>query len=335
MIVPMALSTSPTAYDFLAQTSTWPLVSYTLNNYYKRVIMTSSVPLYKDPVEGHTFLIPADEFRTSLEDTDITQEAIKCSIIPSVIFIHPTLRNTSFHTLSRDCEITFQDKQIESHDTLNHHLKTIKLLQANIPLKNGVAHIVEHMPGVWHTRMAPIFPQRTLWNHINNDYFLQTQTMLLQNITNVEIQNLRNDNPKNYTIFVVNDQNWQKFMEQTGQSLKYLMGMKHFEKFIMRHVTEEIYDTQRLVDVTKTSLRGDTVTLGLGNEKIIAKFTNSDDGVRILWGTKLINILKGNIKCTNGIIHVIDAPFIFTNEIKDEGFNILHLWKTITKIMYR
>lgn len=45
-------------------------------------------------------------------------------------------------------------------------------------------------------------------------------------------------------------------------------------------------------------------------------------GFTLIWGTERIHVFRPDVECTNGVIHVIDAPFLLEEDVKITGSGV-------------
>uniref|UniRef100_A0A146LUE9 Fasciclin-1 n=1 Tax=Lygus hesperus TaxID=30085 RepID=A0A146LUE9_LYGHE len=154
---------NPSAGDYLDEAENIVLGNFRLRNFRERVTRKEKKELFQN--EGkHTFFIPIDEgFQPPPRPDKIDELVIMGHVIPNqVLFTRPTPDNVPFQTLaftdkvkvnisfSTEHDNNHERKYVKSHTIVgdNNHQEGVvlaEILKANIPVKNGVIHLI-HRP---------------------------------------------------------------------------------------------------------------------------------------------------------------------------------------------
>nr|XP_022903130.1 fasciclin-1-like [Onthophagus taurus] len=338
---------NPTAYDFLNQTHLWG--NYETIKFFTKIISHHCENYFKKEGE-FTFFIPLDsginEQRFNLIDSYI----IKGHIIKNkVLFTRASLKDHFYDTLTNDNYIQikiafsrfFDSFQIKSSTLIgdtNHLTGEIKaeILIANIPVKNGVIHLISKPLGVFDEKLnkfpyLDVFDKFSMDPYLNVSYYLGSRSGFNLNLK----QNL---SKKKFTFFIPRDFAW-KLIETDV-----LMHPSHLElvkTILSRHliVSDVPYFMDSLVDGSKDGC----MFLNTPNGKICfgaAKDENFDGKFYVIWNGIYVEVYRADYECKNGIVHVIDRPFMTGDEIekvlneKKDGGGVLKLWGAVLSLIF-
>ncbi|XP_017777397.1 PREDICTED: fasciclin-1-like [Nicrophorus vespilloides] len=325
VLTPMnGIAVKPTAYDFLVQPRFWQFVPHTFGGFYKKVVQNRAQHLFKSDF-GNTFFLPADQFIFQNTLSRIDRDTIETHIIPKkIIFTRSAKDEFSYTTKGSDKEfydtIEFLDGHVritrvsrKTHQITNS--KTVQILAANIPVRNGVVHVVKEPLGLYDRRLTK-FPYLPLMYKLQNDPTLNISNFLFEKTKIIDLL----DDYSNATLFIPNDHAWTMVAENLGVNVTLLSSPVFLDraKIIMRrHIAMgEYFSLQRLVDITN-NLRNREVIIDVGVTKLLIKVAKIDGNAYIFWGKSIIKILRPDYECTNGVIHIIDSPFVFEEELID------------------
>ncbi|XP_065157885.1 fasciclin-1 isoform X3 [Atheta coriaria] len=194
------------------------------------------------------------------------------------------------------------------------------VIQPDIAAKNGVIHIIDRVLGV---------PYTTIIDKLRNDAQLN-DTLFLGSRSGFNQQ--LNDTTRKYTYFVPRDKAWADARIRFPSEIKKLFMPDftyHVTQILERHLV--ISDVAYTMEKIKV-LTGDTNTTPFNYYKhkeielptvrdSLSMFVEErqDHSFIIHWKGEKIPVFRPNIECTNGIIHVIDAPFLKEGDIRVSG----------------
>ncbi|CAO1432098.1 unnamed protein product [Diamesa tonsa] len=193
--------------------------------------------------------------------------------------------------------------------------------QSDIAATNGFVHIIDHVLGI---------PYTSVLEKLNTDPMLNDSLWLgTRNKFNEQL----NATTARFTYFVPRDKAW-KSLENEYPSIYKKLFMPdfsyHAELILQRHliVADRIYTMSELKNMSS-----DTILLQTVRDQLKIRIKEDNKRYSIVWNNKNINVFRADVMCTNGIIHVIDRPFIEESDIvvsysagvSVNGFNMILL----------
>ncbi|XP_072396208.1 fasciclin-1 isoform X1 [Diabrotica undecimpunctata] len=202
------------------------------------------------------------------------------------------------------------------------------VIQPDLAATNGIIHIIDRVLGV---------PYSTVYDKLRTDPMLRDTF----NLGNLQAFNQQlNDTDKRFTYFVPRNKAWYDAKVALPSAIKKLFMREyayHATATLERHlvISAESYSMERI-----KQLSNDTNTFGtFGQQREVELPTargslklyveerqdNTDDpqsentSFIIVWKGEKIPVFRPNVECTNGIIHVIDAPFLKESDIQVSG----------------
>ncbi|CAH1111114.1 unnamed protein product, partial [Psylliodes chrysocephalus] len=198
------------------------------------------------------------------------------------------------------------------------------VIQPDLAATNGIIHIIDRVLGV---------PYSTVLDKLRTDPMLKA-TYTLGNLQG--FNNQLNDTRKRFTFFVPRDKAWFDAKVALPSAIKKLFMKEyayHATSTLERHlvIAAESYSMEKI-----KQLSNDSNTFGtFGQQREVELPTargslrlyveerqdnmdpNSDSSSFIIvWKGEKIPVFRPNVECTNGIIHVIDAPFLKESDIQ-------------------
>ncbi|XP_062126782.1 fasciclin-1 isoform X7 [Drosophila sulfurigaster albostrigata] len=194
------------------------------------------------------------------------------------------------------------------------------VLQADVAQTNGFVHIIDRVLGVPHT---------TVLGKLQTDPMM-SDTYRMGQFSHFNDQ--LNNTLRRYTYFVPRDKAWQKTELDYPSAHKKLFMRDfyyHSKNLLERHlvIADHAYTMKELVQMSLT----DTVVLQTFRDSLKVKIEEEAGHLHdeyashewteyvILWNYKKINVYRPDVECTNGIIHVIDAPLLEEKDIVVSG----------------
>lgn len=179
----------------------------------------------------------------------------------------------------------------------------------NIAATNGFVHIIDRVLGVPYTT---VFEKLKTDPMLNITYNLGKRQMFNQQL---------NDMEHRYTYFVPRDHAWLKFQIKHPSAFKSLFREEigYFTKQILeRHVIRAgraytVSDLKLLANETHPFILPTT------RDPLKLRVKESDKNYYVEWNGHWIHVFRPDVECTNGIIHVIDEPFVLESDIRATG----------------
>ncbi|XP_031332591.1 fasciclin-1 isoform X1 [Photinus pyralis] len=199
------------------------------------------------------------------------------------------------------------------------------VIQANIAATNGIIHIIDRVLGV---------PYTTVYDKLQQDPMLN-ETFHLGSFGDFNAQ--LNNTKKKFTFFVPRDKAWAdaRLIQPSTVKKLFMRELGYYaQQILQRHLVEsEVpYTMERLVKLTtnKTNSatrvpRKEVELQSLRSTLRISVEERQNHTYVIHWKGNRIPVFRPNVECTNGIIHVIDAPFLQEDDIRvirDSGVGI-------------
>ncbi|XP_055593864.1 fasciclin-1 isoform X2 [Uranotaenia lowii] len=183
------------------------------------------------------------------------------------------------------------------------------IILSDIAATNGYLHIIDRVLGI---------PYMTVQEKIETDPMLNlTYQFGRYNQFNEQL----NKTTKRFTYFIPRDKAWmQWFQEHSGANLNsFLTDIYQTRSVLERHlvVADRVFTMSDLKNMSNDSLILPTV----GPHNLQIRVKEEERRFYIQWREtgKWIPVFRPDVECTNGIIHVIDAPLVRDNDISTSG----------------
>ncbi|XP_055908400.1 fasciclin-1 isoform X3 [Eupeodes corollae] len=183
------------------------------------------------------------------------------------------------------------------------------IVQADVAQLNGFVHIIDKVLGV---------PYTTVLGKLETDPMLSdTYTLSKMSDFNVQLNNTQ----RRYTFFVPRDMAWQKtqFDYPSAHKKLFMRDFAYHSKSILeRHlvISDRTFTMKELATMTEES---DSIVLPTFRDSLKLKVHEELGRYYIQWNLKKINVYRPDVECTNGIIHVIDYPFLEEKDVVVSG----------------
>ncbi|RVE43404.1 hypothetical protein evm_011941 [Chilo suppressalis] len=183
------------------------------------------------------------------------------------------------------------------------------VIQPNIAATNGFVHIIDRVLGV---------PYTTVYEKLRTDPMLNiTYNLGRRQVFNHQLKDMEH----RYTYFVPRDHAWLKFQIRHPSAFKALFkeDYGYFTKQILeRHVIRAgraytVSDLKLLANETHPFV------LPTSRDPLRLRVKESDKNYYVEWNGHWIHVFRPDVECTNGIIHVIDEPFVLESDIRATG----------------
>uniref|UniRef100_A0ABD2VU11 FAS1 domain-containing protein n=1 Tax=Trichogramma kaykai TaxID=54128 RepID=A0ABD2VU11_9HYME len=181
------------------------------------------------------------------------------------------------------------------------------IITANIGATNGIIHIIDRVLGV---------PYTTLLDKLRTDPTLNSTYHLGMRH---DFNSLLGNEKERYTFFAPQDRAWQH-LQVMQPSLHKKMFMAdfayHVRQILERHlVVGKALTMKKLVELD----RNDTLHLKTMRDKLTISVKEVGDNYIIEWKGKKIRVVRPDVACTNGIIHVIDDAMLRESDVHVTG----------------
>ncbi|KAJ8980372.1 hypothetical protein NQ317_009366 [Molorchus minor] len=316
---------APSAYDFLSAADKWQLgPTATVASFFHKVQEYNLAGAYKQK-GGHTFFIPLDSGIDPHNFKMISAHTIRGHIVPDlVLFTRPTEKNSAYDTRANDRfnyvivsleerDAKFFVRGLAGGDLGNGNTEdgefVSEILVPNIPVKNGVVHLVSQPLGIFNRTMKP-FPFLPVLEKIANDpeldvfYTIGEETGFNKKFEQTGVK---------FTYFVPNDKSWfntrKHDLEPTETDLELLN----------RHliVSDTPYSMERLLALSRANSYGDIELNTEGGVLRVAILKIGPD-YYLKWGGRYIKVVRPDYECADGIIHILAGPLAHFKQKGDE-----------------
>ncbi|XP_076252925.1 fasciclin 1 Fas1 domain-containing isoform X2 [Rhynchophorus ferrugineus] len=197
------------------------------------------------------------------------------------------------------------------------------VIQPDLAAKNGIIHIIDKVLGV---------PYTTVLDKLRTDPMLR-DTYSLGNLEG--FNNQLGDINKKFTYFVPRDKAWSDARVVMPSAIKVLFMRDyayHATNTLQRHlvVSDEPYTMERIKQLSMVN--ESMPNYGTGNHFVrpppnvelptlrgslkLYVEERQDNSYVIHWNEMKIPVFRPNVECINGIIHVIDVPFLKKDDIR-------------------
>ncbi|XP_011302009.1 fasciclin-1 isoform X2 [Fopius arisanus] len=180
------------------------------------------------------------------------------------------------------------------------------ILTANIAATNGIIHIIDRVLGV---------PYTTVLEKLKTDPMLN-QTYILGKRRNFNDQ--LGDTSKRFTYFVPYDRAWEeaKVVTPTAYTKLFLANYDYHAKQVLeRHLVSA--NSPWTMGALKNATSNGSIELKAQRDILKIRIREENGRYQIQWSgkQKWINVIRPDVACTNGIIHVIDDAFLLESDI--------------------
>lgn len=273
-------------------------------------IVESEASLFYNTSSRNTYFIPLNTRFSGLHKNKIDMSVIKGHIVPHhALFTRPSSKNFPFPTINHqpylNVDLRFYihaNKFLVESTTFSNAsttTTTAEIVEANIPVENGVVHVINTTLVVVKQTTNP-FPYLTMDYKLAGDPALSFSNTLTEKAGFYGI--LAEENIQ-LTFFVPRDEAWLVYSEKGKHVLEYCARI-FFRKQMV--VGETAYMMKDLELLSQSS----DVTLHSTGGMISFRVKRIEDDYYLLWMNRTILVYKSDYFCVNGIVHIVDAPFL-------------------------
>lgn len=277
------------------------------SHFFSAIVDSEAASLYTT-TNRCTYFVPTNTKFSGLYKNRVDVSVIKGHIVPyHALFTRPSARNFPFPTIyqsSLNVVLSFfmqGDKLfVESVAFRNGTTTTTtaEITEANIPVENGVVHVI-NTTLVVSRHIIHMFPYPRMDYKIASDPYLSFSNTLAEKAGFFEL--LKED--VQLTFFVPRDEAWFSYSDKGKHVLEFCARMFFRKQIVVGEAAYTMKDLELLsqsTDVTLHSLGG---MLSLRVRKV-------EDDYYLLWKNKTIRVYKSDYSCVNGFVHVVDEPFL-------------------------
>ncbi|CAG9765041.1 unnamed protein product [Ceutorhynchus assimilis] len=205
------------------------------------------------------------------------------------------------------------------------------VIQPDLAAKNGIIHIIDRVLGVPYTT---ILEKYSLDGQLRDSFEMGKMQQFNSQL---------NDTNKKFTYFVPSNRAWQNARVVMPSAIKKLFMPEfsyHAITTLQRHlvISDDVFTMERIKQMTKSREINQTNRTNIheppavelptlrGSLKIFVEERmdnslkrNHGSAYIIHWEELRIPVFRPNVECTNGIIHVIDMPFLKKGDIRVSG----------------
>ncbi|XP_014367289.1 fasciclin-1 isoform X2 [Papilio machaon] len=181
--------------------------------------------------------------------------------------------------------------------------------QPNIAATNGFVHIIDRVLGV---------PYTTVFEKIKTDPMLNiTYNLGKRQMFNHQL----NEMEHRYTYFVPRDHAWLKFQIRHPSAYKALFreDYGYYTKQILERHVIRAGRSYTVSDLKLMANETHPIILPTTRDPLKLRVKESDKNYYVEWNGHWIHVFRPDVECTNGIIHVIDEPFVLESDIRLTG----------------
>ncbi|XP_049869898.1 fasciclin-1 isoform X1 [Pectinophora gossypiella] len=181
--------------------------------------------------------------------------------------------------------------------------------QPNIAATNGFIHIIDRVLGVPYTT---VFEKLKTDPMLNITYNLGKRQMFNHPLNEMEHR---------YTYFVPRDHAWLKFQIRHPSAFKALFR-EDYGYFTKQILERHLIRAGRAYSVSDLKLLANDThpfVLPTSRDPLRMRVKESDKNYYVEWNGRWIHVFRPDVECTNGIIHVIDEPFVLESDIHAAG----------------
>ncbi|CAG9559966.1 unnamed protein product [Danaus chrysippus] len=181
--------------------------------------------------------------------------------------------------------------------------------QTNIAATNGFVHIIDRVLGIPYTT---VFEKMKTDPMLNITYNMGKRQMFNQQLKEMEHR---------FTYFVPRDHAWLKFQIRHPTAYKALFR-EDFGYYTKQILERHVIRSERSYTVSDLKLLANEThpfVLPTTRDPLRLRVKESDKNYYVEWNGHWIHVFRPDVECTNGIIHVIDEPFVLESDIHVTG----------------
>lgn len=323
------------AYDFLSITRGDFKKSERVTSFFQRIHENRQQNLYKQN-GTNTYFIPVDSGIDNYKYQLIDKYVIQGHVIENVVlFTRPTEKNFPFESRANGDYIYILLNFVEVNGRVFVKSRTIlgdsthqegeivaEIIKGNIPVTNGVVHLISKPLAVFDRKLKP-FPFLPVIEKIASDPDLDFTYRLGESYGFNDL--LKNESVA-LTYFVIKDSTWDE-LERNDLRLK-----EDFLDVLKNHlfVSDVAFSMSKLVALTKTNNNSDVILESLGGTVRLSVWKIHEE-YYVVYQNRHIKVLRPDYECTNGLVHILEAPLAELRKRDNETGGFWHTLKHIFK----
>lgn len=177
------------------------------------------------------------------------------------------------------------------------------ILQADIAATNGYVHIIDHVLGA---------PYSTVLEKLKKDPMMRsTYTLGDRSEFNLELNNTKTK----FTYFVPSDYAWQQTELIFPSAHKKLFMMHDYDYHAKNVLERHLVIADRIFTMADLKAMGREYVLLPSMRDNLKLRIKEEKYYSVQWNHQWIQVIRPDVECTNGIIHVIDRPFLDDSDV--------------------
>ncbi|XP_044002634.1 fasciclin-1 isoform X3 [Aphidius gifuensis] len=308
---------NPNAFQFLNQSDSLKLGKHRIRTFRQCVLNNNKEDIFKQD-GGYTFFIPDEEgFKSPFRPNKVDRQVIDGHVVPNhVLFTAPTPNDRPYETLANTDNFKVTISFLIDPNSKRMYVKSNTLIgdaahptgvvlseivKANIPVKNGVVHLIQRPLMVVDTTVQQFLmekedgPVYKFYQAIADygDNFMDTITRL-----------------QDITLFAPSNAAWEeegvKHILQDRKRFKEILNLHYVkEKLPLDKIRQK--SVNQMVSTGKVSQYGVPTAAAWKNLYFnVIEGSNGSQTVTVEGGGVNATVITANIAATNGIIHIID-----------------------------
>lgn len=330
--IPRDSGIAPTANEFIQGRIHYTTVDTPSETFASLVRQHNLEGLFDRP-GNNTFFIPRITGNENSRITNLDADTVRAHVVPNRALYFRTIEaNTEYRTAAWNDKLqvgvslpetntsTRAGSRIQSRthksENKDHHIGLVRtgLVTANIPVRNGVVHIIE----------SPLMVvDITIWDFIeaNRDGQISRFADLLSN--NNDVLNIVRDAGKTLTIFAPNNAAFAKIEKEKLNS--YLNDPVKAKELVALHVVEGLVNTEQV----KTGKVSQLQSLDRKRDLYfgVAQATETTQVLTVEGGGVNSTAIQADIGTTNGVFHIVDKvlgiPYQTVHEKLHDDFDLM------------
>lgn len=269
----------------------------------------------------NTYFLPIDACISEFHLQNMDEQVLKGHIIPNaVLYTRPVLKNVPYETLANEDYIYILVYFLEISDRLFVKSYTLsgdirhplgeqysEIIFANIPIANGVVHIITR-PLVLGDEEGSLFPFLSMHFKVFGD---PTLNMSYHFGEASDLNQILKNNNTQLTYFIPRDAAWMRFAYYERR-LMFLNARNFYGRHLI--VSDTPY-SMKVLELHSRQPNNSQILLNTVGGTLAVKVRKIKERYFIYWKEKVIPVYRPDYRCTNGIVHVIDYPFISSEDL--------------------
>ncbi|XP_052749257.1 fasciclin-1 [Galleria mellonella] len=309
-----------TVVDFLKEKEDGPLCKFyevildlgANNQFFKELTIAKDITLFAPSNEAWNEYSVQNIIRNHQKLMDILNLHLVRDRLPMDAIIHNNMNQIYQAPTAAPRKYLYFNVLIHGHNqtlTVEGGGVNATVTQPNIAATNGFVHIIDRVLGVPYTT---VFEKLKTDPMLNITYNLGKRQMFNHQLNEMEHR---------YTYFVPRDHAWLKFQIRHPSAFKALFK-EDFGYFTKQILERHVIRAGRAYTVSDLKLLANEThpfVLPTSRDPLRLRVKESDKNYYVEWNGHWIHVFRPDVECTNGIIHVIDEPFVLESDVRATG----------------